>query len=29
MLEPEDTVIALLPIDHEAAVRDRLMGPAE
>jgi trk system potassium uptake protein TrkA len=28
-LEPEDTVIALLPIDHEAAVRDRLMGPTE
>jgi trk system potassium uptake protein TrkA len=28
-LEPEDMVIALLPIDHEAAVRDKLMGPAE
>src|ERR671924_1407734 len=28
-LEPEDTVIALLPIDQEPIVRERLMGAAE
>lgn len=28
-LQPEDTIIALLPIEHEAIVRARLMGEAE
>src|SRR5581483_6279449 len=27
MLAANDTVIALLPVEHEAAVRERLMGP--